>query len=161
MVPLWLLPAMALFTLLCAFLLAKARRLSRHRIFWDGTAAVTAAVASTIPGICCYAFSAGSASTLARDSGGACFLAFPIVGAAALQVNSRRFGFPPGSLVGAFLLGIFALAVIAAWAILYLKGPRGGWSAVEVIVSAASVILTYSAATCFGWWCRSMRQANA
>jgi hypothetical protein len=153
---------MALFFLLCTFLLAKARRLSRRGIFRKGTAAVTAAVASTILGISCYAFGAwGSAGTLARDSGAGCFLAFPIVGAAALQVASRRFGFPPGSLVGAFLSGIFAFAVIAVWAILYLKGPRGGWSAVEVILSTASVILTYSSVTCFGWWCGSIRQANA
>ena len=163
MVPLWPLPVTALFLLLSAFLLANARRLSRHRMLRDGTAAMAAAVASTIAGICCYAVSAsGPGGILARNIGAACVLAFPLVGAAALKMTSRRNNFPPGSFVGAFLLGSSVFVVIAAWTILYLKGPSGGWGAGETLVSTASLVLSYSAAACIGWWSsRSIRQRHA
>ena len=99
---------------------------------------------------------------MARNSGTACFLVFPLIGAVALKITSRRYHFPPGSLVGVFLVSVSAFLVIAAWAILYLKGPNGGWSVGEIVVSTASFFLCYGAAACIGWWSgRSIRQQNA
>jgi hypothetical protein len=124
---------------------------------------MAAAVASTIPGICCYEVSeSGPGGILARNIGAACFFAFPLVAAAALKMTSRRNKFSFGSFVGTFLLGISVFVLIAAWAILYLKGPSGGWGAGETLVSAASIVFSYSAAGCIGWWSsRSVRQRDA
>ena len=162
MVPLSLLPIIAVLLLLCAFMVAKARRLSRRRIVLDGTAAMVAAAASIVPGIGCYVAVAWGSGGQARNAGAAFFLAFPLVTAATLQVTSRRYGFPPGSLAGAVLLGLATFFVIAAWAVLYLKGPSGGWGVVELLVYIPSLVLSYSGAACLGWWCgRSIRRTNA
>jgi hypothetical protein len=163
MVPLWLLPAAALLFFICAGCVAKLRRLGKHRVIRDGGAAVAAAAASVVPGICCYAIGAQVADgTVSRNAGAVCFLAFPAFSVVVFKIAARKRGFRPGSVVGAFLLSLVAVVLIGAWAILYLKGPRGGWAAADILVFACSVVLTYSAAACFGWWCGpSIRQPNA
>jgi hypothetical protein len=163
MVPLWLLSAVALFFFLCAGCVAKLRRLGKRKVSHDGTAAFAAAVASIVPGICCYAIGAQVADgTMSRNAGAACFVAFPAFSAVVLKIAARKRGLGPGSVVGAFLLSLVAVVLVSAWAILYLKGPRGGWTAAETLVFACSVVLIYSAAACLGWWCgRATRQPNA
>lgn len=163
MVPLWLLPAVALLFFICAGCIAKLRRLGKRRVLHDGAAAVAAAAASVMPGICCYAIGARFAdAAVFRNAGAACFVAFPAFSAVVLKIAARKPGFGPGSVAGAFLLSLVAVVLISVWAILYLKGPRGGWAAADILVFACSVIVTYSAAACLGWWCgRAIRQANA
>jgi hypothetical protein len=162
MVPLSLLPALALLFLVCAACIAKLRRLGKPRVTCDGVAAVAAAAASVVPGICCYAIGTQVAGqTVSRNAGAACFTAFPVFSAVVLTIAARKRGIRPGSVVSAFLLSLVAVVLIGVWAILYLKGPRGGWTAAEVLAFACSVVLTYSAAACLGWWCgRSIRQAD-
>ena len=163
MVPLSFLPAVALLFLICAGCIATLRRLGKRRVVRDGAAAVAAAAASVVPGICCYAIGTQFADgTVSRNAGAACFGAFPAFSAVVLTIAARKRGVRPGSVVSAFLLSLVAVVLIGAWVILYVKGPRGGWEAAEILVIACSVVLTYSAAACLGWWCgRSIRQTNA
>jgi hypothetical protein len=163
MVPLWLLPAVALLFFVCAGCIAKLRRLGKQRVSHDGAAAFAAAAACVVPGICCYAMGAQFADgTVSRNAGAACFVAFPAVSAVVLKLAARKRGFRPGSVAGVFLLSLVAVVLISAWAILYLKGPRGGWTAPEILVFACSAVLAYSAAACLGWWCgRAIRQTHA
>jgi hypothetical protein len=163
MVPLWLLPAVALLFFIFAGCIAKLRRLGKRRVTHDGAAAAAAAAASVLPGISCYAIGAPFADgTVSRNAGAACFLAFPVLSAVVLRVAARKRGFGAGFVVGAFLLSLVAVVLISAWAILYLKGPHGGWAAAEILVFTCCVVLTFSAAACLGWWCGgAIRQTNA
>ena len=162
MVPLWLLPAIAMLLLAFAGSLALLRRLPKGRIARDGAVAVTAAAASLLAATCCYAISALADGTTWRNAGAAWLMAFPIVSTAFLQLASRKEGFRPGSVIGAFLSSTTGVALIGAWAILYLKGPRGGWVAAEIAVFSFSAVLAFSSAACLGWWCgRSIRRMNA
>jgi len=148
--------------LACAGSLALLRRLPKGRIARDGAVAVTAAAASLLVGTCCYAISALADGTTWRNVGAASIIGFPIVSTAFLQLASRKEGFRPGSVIGAFLSSTTGVALIGAWAILYLKGPRGGWVAAEISVFSFSAVLAFSSAACLGWWCgRSIRRMNA
>jgi len=133
------------------------RQLSRQRVTCDGLAALAAAAAGLLAAIGCYSLPA-----LSRNAGAVCFLSYPAVAAVVLKIAARRFGFPPGSLVAAVCVSALAALLIAAWTILYLKGPRGGWSLGEILVFSSSAILTNSAAACLGWWsgCH-LRRAHA
>src|SRR5712692_6554638 len=122
MVPLWLLPAVALLFFIGAGCIAKLRRLGKRRVSHDGSAAFAAAAASVVPGICCYVIGTRFADeTVSRNAGAACFVAFPVLSAVVLKIGARKRGFGPGSVAGAFLLSLLAVALISAWAILYLK----------------------------------------
>ena len=160
MAPLWLLPAIATLLLACAGSLALLRRLPKARIARDGAVAGTAAAASLLAATCCYAISADG--TTWRNAGAACIIAFPTVSTVFLRLAARKESFRPGSIVGAFLSSTTGVALIGAWAILYLKGPRGGWVAAEIAVFSFSAVLAFSSAACLGWWCgRSIRRMNA
>jgi len=162
MAPLWLLPAIAMLLLACAGSLALLRRLPKGRIARDGAVAVTSASTTLLAATCCYAISALADATTWRNAGAACIIAFPIVSTVFLQLAARKESFRPGSLVGAFLSSTTGVALIGAWAILYLKGPRGGWVVAEIAVFAFSAALAFSSAACLGWWCgRLIRQINA
>ena len=163
MVPLWLLPAGALFVIICAGLTARLCGLGKRRMKREAAAAVAAGAASVVPGICLYAIGTQFADETAfRNAGAACFLVFPIVSVIVLNIVARRCGFRPGSSTAAFLFGLLAVVLIGAWATLSWKGPRGGWGAADILACASSVVLIYSAAVCLGWWCgRSIRETNA
>lgn len=163
MVPLWLLPAIALLIVACAGSIAKLLRLGTRRVGEEGAAAAVAATVTFLAVICCYAMGTHSNhGTTWDNAGAACFLAFPIVSTVFLHSASRKHGLRPGSVVGAFLSSTIAVVLIVAWVVLYLKGPRGGWVAAEVFLFAFSVVLTFSGAACLGWWCgRSIRRTNA
>ena len=161
MVPLWLLPAIAMLLLAFAGSLALLRRLPKGRIARDGAVAVTAAAVSLLAATCCYAISALGETTW-RNAGAACIIAFPIVSTVFLRLGARKESFRPGSLVGAFLSSTTGVALTGAWTILYLKGPRGGWGVAEISVFGFSAVLAFSGAACLGWWCgRSIRRMNA
>jgi hypothetical protein len=163
MVPLWLLPAGALLVVVCAGLTARLRGLGKGRVTREAAAAVAAGAASVVAGICFYAIGTRFVDETAfRNAGAACFLLFPIISLIVLNIAARRRGFRPGSSFAAFLFGLLAVVLIAAWAALSWKGPRGGWGATDILVFASSAVLIYSAAVCLGWWCgRSIRQTNA
>jgi hypothetical protein len=147
MVPLWFMPAGAVLFVAGAIAVAAFRRLGRQRMTRDGFAAFAAAAAGVSAAIGSYSLPA-----LSRNAGALCFLLYPAGAAVALKIAARRFGFPPGSLVGVMCVSALAAILIAAWTILYLKGPRGGWSFGEILVFSSSAILTNSAAACLGWW---------
>lgn len=163
MVTLSLLPAGALFFVICAGSTAKLRGLGKGRVMREAAATLAAGAASVVPGICSYAIGTQFASETAfRNTGAASFLVFPIVSVIVLNIEARRRGFGPGSSIAAFSFGLLAVVLIGGWATLSWKGPRGGWGASDILVFASSVILIYSAAACLGWWCgRSIRQTNA
>jgi hypothetical protein len=163
MVPLWLLPAGALFVVICAVSAAKLRGLGKGRVTREAAAAAAAGAASVLPGICFYAIGTKFADETAfRNAGAACFLVFPVFSVIVLNIEARRRGFRPGSSTAAFLLGLLAVVLIGSWATLCWKGPRGGWGATDILVFASSVVLICSAAVCLGWWCgRSIRETNA
>ena len=162
MVPLWLLPAVAMLLLAFAGSLALLRRLPKGRIARDGAVAVTAAAVSLLAATCCYAISALGDGTTWRNAGAACLIAFPIVSTVFLRLAARKEIFRPGSIVGAFLSSTTGVALTGAWTILYLKGPRGGWGVAEISVFGFSAVLAFSGAACLGWWCgRSIRRMNA
>ena len=161
MAPLWLVSAIAMLLLACAGLLARLRQLPKGRIARDGAVALTAAAVSLLAATCCYAIGPADATTW-RNAGAACISAFPIVSTVFLRLAARKEGLRPGSIVGAFLSSTTGVALIGAWAILYLKGPRGGWVAAEISVFSFSAVLALSGAACLGWWCRrSIRRMNA
>ena len=151
-----------MFLLACAGSLALLRRLPMTPIARDGAVAVTTAAVSLLAATCCYAISPLADGTTWRNAGAACIIAFPIVSTVFLQLAARKEGFRPGSILGAFLSSTTGVALIGAWTILYLKGPRGGWVLAEISVFAFSAVLAFSAAACLGWWCgRSIRRMNA
>ena len=157
MVPLWFMPAGAVLFVAGAIAVARLRQLGRQRMARDGLAALATAAAGLLAAIGCYSLPA-----LSRNAGALCFLLYPAGAAVVLKIVARRFGFPRGSLVAAMCASALAALLMSAWIILYLKGPRGGWSAGEILVFSSSAILTYSAAACLGWWCgRRLRRANA
>ena len=157
MVPLWFMPAGAVLFVAGASAVASFRRLGRQRITRDGFAAFAAAAFGVLAAIGSYSLPA-----LSRNTGALCFLLYPAGAAVAMKIVTRRFGFPPGSLVGAVCVSALAALLIAAWTILNLKGPRGGWSFGEILVFSSSAILTNSAATCLGWWSgRHLQRAYA
>jgi len=162
MAPLWLLPAIAMLLLAFAGSLALQRRLPKGRIARDGAVAVTAAAASLLAATCCYAIGALADGTTWRNAGAACLIAFPIVSTVFLRLAARKESFPTGSTVGALLSSTTGVALIGAWAILYLKGPRGGWEVAEISIPLFSAVLPFSGSACLGWWCgRSIWRKNA
>jgi hypothetical protein len=157
MVPLWFMPAGAVLFVAGASAVAALRRLGRQRMGRDGLTAFAAATASLLAAIGCYSIPAVSS-----NAGALCFLLYPAAAALVLKIAARRFGFRPGSLVAAVCMSALAALLIAAWTILYLKGPRGGWSPGEIVVFSSSAILTNSAAACLGWWSsRHLQRAYA
>ena len=162
MVPLWSLPMLAALFVGCAAGLAALRRLGTNRALGDAAVAIRAAVISIAPGVSLYAAAAWSSDgAVWRNAGALCFVAFPLLSAIALSLAARKRGWRRGSVVGTLLGSGLAVAVVATWVTLYLKGVRGGWTSIEMLVSLASVCVTFTASACLGWWSgRTVRQTN-
>lgn len=163
MTSLWPLPTFAALLAACAAGLAALRGLERARALADSATAIGAAVVGILAGVSSYARAAQLSDGAAwRNAGALCFMAFPLVSTVALSLTARKRRWPKGSVFGSILGGGLTVTLVWAWATLYLKGVRGGWTPVEVVVCVASVGGALPASACLGWWCgRNLRQKRA
>ncbi len=152
----------ALFTV-CAACLAALRRLGKERALGDAVTAILAVLPSITLGVISYAAAARSSQGATwRNVGALCFAAFPVLSVGALSLAAHRRGWRRGSVFGALLGGGLAVALVGTWVTVYLKGVRGGWTPVEILVCLGSISLAFIASSCLGWWCgRAIRQKNA
>lgn len=59
----------------------------------------------------------------------------------------------------ALLAATLALAGVVLWLTLNLRGPRGGWTLVEIVLVLLAAAIAVASAACLGWW--SKRRAVA
>jgi len=163
MVPLWSLPTLAALFALCAAGVAGLRRLGMKRALGDTAVATWAAAMSITPTVSFLAVAARSSDgAVWRSAGTLCFVAFPVLSAVALSLRAQKRDWRKGSLLGTLLGSCLAVAVVGTWVTVYLKGVRGGWTPIEILVCLASVWVVFTASACLGWWCdRIMRYTNA
>ncbi len=86
------------------------------------------------------------ASELWREAGSAALLASPLGATLALRCRGRR------SIPRALACSAIALAGVVLWLTLNLRGPRGGWSLIDVAVVVPAAAIAVASAACLGWW---------
>lgn len=154
MVPLWSLPMLAVLFAVCAAGLAALRRVGKRRALVDAAAAMQASLVSIAAGVFFYATAGRSTEgAILRNVGALCFMAFPVASAVVLSRAAQKRGWSRGSVLGILIGTGLAVALVAAWMTVYLKGPRGGWTPREILVCLVSVCAAFTASSCLGWWC--------
>ncbi len=163
MVPLWSLPTFAALLALCAVGLAGLRGVGRTRVLTDAAAVARSTLACVVCGVSFYAAASRSSDGAAlRNAGALCFMALPAVSAIVLSLGAKRRAWGPGSVIGIVIGTGLAVVGVGVWVTLYLKGPRGGWVPLEILVCFVSVCVAFTASACLGWWCgRAMRRSHA
>jgi hypothetical protein len=105
----------------------------------DATAALLATLGAMLTACALYAASAGHAGSLV-------LMASPLVATMALRLRGRR------SIPRSLLASALACIAVVVWLTLHLKGPRGGWTVLEVAATTGSATVAVGSAACLGWW---------
>jgi hypothetical protein len=105
----------------------------------DAAAALLATLVATIAAGVLYAASARHPASLV-------LLASPLVATLALQLRGGR------SLPRALFSSALGLTAVVAWLTLHLRGPRGGWTIFDTVVTVGAAAVAVASAACLGWW---------
>jgi len=152
MVPLFALPFVALGALLFAVAAARlrARRIKECRA--DAGIATAAAMVPIALAVVAFAMGQRADAFAWRNLGGLALLAAPLVCALALGWLRRR---PLARTLAGGLLGWLPAA---AWLVLYLKGPGGGWAAGEIVAATLAATLAIAFGACAAAWTEAPRR---
>ncbi len=133
--------------LLLAGLVGRLRRTRLRDALADGRTALLGTSLGLVTAIVLFAISRPLAtSELWGDAGSVALLASPLGGAMALRSRGRR------SIPRALLASSIALAGVMLWLTLNLRGPRGGWTLVDVALVLPAAAVALASAACLGWW---------
>jgi hypothetical protein len=146
MVPLFALPLVALGAFLIAVAAARWRGRRIQECQADVGIAVAAATASILVAVAAFAIGQRADAFAWRNLGGLALLSAPLVCAAALKRRRRR------ALARSLAGGLFSWLLAAAWLVLYLKGPGGGWRAAEIATAALAGALAIAFGACAAAW---------
>jgi len=73
-------------------------------------------------------------------------LASPLGATLALRYRSRR------SIPRALFASTITLAAVVLWLTLNLRGPRGGWTLIDIVLVLPAAAIAVASAACLGWW---------
>ena len=144
--PLSLYALAAALVILAAFVGRLGRRKPRDALA-DGRAALVATSLIFTAAVVLFALSRPlTVSELWRDAGSLVLLASPVGATLALRYRGRR------SIPRALFASMIALAGVVLWLTLNLRGPRGGWTLIDVALVLPPAALAVASAACLGWW---------
>ena len=133
---------------------ARVRRRGLREALADGGAAAVGTSLLLAASIGLFAVSQAFTSSEAwRVAGSLALLASPLGATLALRRRGRR------SIPRALLASAAALAAVIVWLTLNLRGPRGGWTLMDLAQVLPAVVIAVASAACLGWW--SKRAASA
>lgn len=136
----------AAFALLAA-LVAWRRRLPAKNVVTDGLAALFMALTAMTLADALFVLSYPlDASPLWREAGSWALMIAPVASTVALRLRGRR------SIPRALIVSAVALVALIGWLTLHLKGIRGGWTAVEIVLTTLAASAAVASAACLGWW---------
>ncbi len=138
------------FAAVLLFLAAVVSRLGRRKLrdaLADGRAALVGTSLILSASVALFAVSRPLAvSELWRDAGSLALLASPLGATLALRHRDRR------SIWRALFASMIALAGVVLWLTLNLRGPRGGWALIDVVLVLPAAAIAVASAACLGWW---------
>ena len=144
--PLSLYALAAALVILAAFVGRLGRRKPRDALA-DGRAALVATSLIFTAAVVLFALSRPlTVSELWRDAGSLVLLASPVGATLALRYRGRR------SIPRALVASMIALAGVVLWLTLNLRGPRGGWTLIDVAFVLPAAAIAVASGACLGWW---------
>lgn len=144
----------AVFAALAA-LVAWLRGLTRKTATLDAVASLLATLLAMTTASVLYALSYPPGSTASwRHVGSIVLIASPVVATVALRMRCRR------SIPRALVASSVALVAVVAWLTIHLKGVRGGWTALEILVAIGAATVAVGSAACLGWWSKRPKSSR-
>lgn len=144
----------AILTLLAVFVV-RLGRTKRRDALADGGVALIGTSLFLVASVAFFAaWQPFAASAFWRDAGSAALIASPLGATLALRYRSRR------SILRALSASTLSLGYIMLWLTLNLRGPRGGWTLIEVAQVLPAAATAVAAAACLGWWSKPERAEN-
>ena len=133
--------------LFLAAVVAWLRRTSTSDALVDARAALIGTSVFLVLSVMLFAASQPfSAPMVWRKAGSLALLVSPLGTTLALRFRRKR------SIPRALLGSATALAGVILWLTLNLRGPRGGWTLLDVALVLPAVAVALAAAGCLGWW---------
>lgn len=130
-----------------AAVMAWLRRAKARDVLGDGLAALAGTSLILGASVVLFALSQPlTASELWRDAGSVTLLASGLGPTLALRYRGRR------SIPRALFTSTLALAFVALWLTLNFRGPRGGWTWIDLALVWPAAATALASAACFGWW---------
>jgi hypothetical protein len=123
------------------------RRTKPRDALADGCAALVGTLLVLAASVVLFAVSQSfAASELWRKAGSLALLVSPLGATLALRFRGRR------SLPRALFASAIALVGAVLWLTLNLRGPRGGWTLIDVALVLPAVAIAVASGACLGWW---------
>ena len=139
--------AFAAALLLLAAVVARLGRRTLRDALADGRAALLGTSLVLTASVVLFAVSRPlTASELWHDAGSLALLASPLGATLALRYRGRR------SIPRALVASMIALAGVVLWLTLNLRGPRGGWTLIDVAFVLPAAAIAVASGACLGWW---------
>ena len=139
--------AFAAALLFLAGVVGRLRRKKLSDALADGRAALVGTLLVLAVSIVMFTVSRSlAASEFWREAGLVALLASPVGATVALRYRGRR------SLPRALITSTIALAAVVLWLTLDLRGPRGGWTLIDIALVLPGASIAVASAACLGWW---------
>jgi len=130
-----------------AAVVGRLRRTKLRDALADGRAALVGTLLVLAASIVLFAVSRPlAASELWRDAGLVALLTSPLGATLALRYRGHR------SIPRALIASTIALAAVVLWLTLNLRGPRGGWTLIDIVLVLPAAAIAVASAACLGWW---------
>ena len=134
----------ALVALALAIVVGWRRDLTRKQASGDAAAALLGTLAALTLAVACYGIPW-------RGPGSWALLASPLTATVALRARGRRSA--PRALIASGVV----LALVILWLTLNLRGPAGGWTPGQVVLTTSTSAVAIASAACLGWWSKRAR----
>ncbi len=134
----------ALVALALAIVVGWRRDLTRKQATGDAAAALLGALAALTLAVACYGIPW-------RGPGSWALLASPLTATVALRARGRRSA--PRALIASGVV----LALVILWLTLNLRGPAGGWTLGQIVLTTSTSAVAIASAAGHGWWSKRAR----